>query len=87
MLVSILKNRSLRAFLVISLAAMIAIAVFGFSSSRKASALPSHEVTHYYYDGPDYANEVGVTYVTCYGIERYGQETQYVFTIDGDYCY
>jgi hypothetical protein len=69
------------------LAVLLAVATFiTLSNARKADALPCHEVTHHYYDAPDYANEVGTKYVTCYGIVNYGTETAYVFTEDGDCC-
>ncbi len=68
------------------LAVLLTVAAFTLSHARDASALPCHEVTHHYYDGPDYVNEVGTKYVTCYGITTYGTVTQYVFTEDGDCC-
>jgi hypothetical protein len=68
------------------LVVLLAVAAFTLSNTRKANALPCHEVTHHYYDAPDYANEVGTKYVTCNGITTYGTVTQYVFTEDGECC-
>jgi hypothetical protein len=68
------------------LVVLLAVAAFTLSNRGEASLLPCHEVTHHYYDGPNYANEVGTKYVTCYGITTYGTVTQYVFSEDGDCC-
>lgn len=86
MLRSRIKFLSHRILLAIVLATLMLVVAFVLSPARKVSALPCHEVTHYYYDGPDYANEVGVRYVTCHGVYTFGQVTSYVVSNDGDDC-
>ena len=66
--------------------ALALLALVGSVAGPTVDARPSHMVEHYYYDGPDYANQVGYKWVTCGGVISWGQVTQWVFTIDGDDC-
>jgi hypothetical protein len=57
-----------------------------FQSTPKVSALPCHEVEHYYYSDATYGTQVGYRFVTCHGVYTEGQVTQYVVSFDGDDC-
>jgi hypothetical protein len=57
-----------------------------FGSTEEVSALPCHEVEHYYYDDAIQSNQVGYKWLTCHGTYSWGIVTQYDFVVDGECC-
>ena len=80
------KQRLLTVSFVIAI--LFALSAFGFQyfkNTQKVSALPCHEVEHYYYDST-YSTQVGYRFVTCHGVYTTGTVTPYVVSFDGEDC-
>jgi hypothetical protein len=85
---SIFKNqkRWISIFVLITVISLTTvIGIFYFQCSI-VSALPCHEVEHYYYSDATYGTQVGYRFVTCHGVYTEGQVTQYVVSFDGGDC-
>jgi len=82
------KVRLIRLFLTFVLTALLAVTMLTPNFEQTSHAIPSHEVYHTYYSGPDYGTVVGEKWVLCYGTFNFGTQTQWVVTYDTDnYCY
>lgn len=86
---SVFNVRKNRLIVLISTIVMAIIFIAGgayFQYGSKVSALPCHEVEHYYYSDATYGTQVGYRFVTCHGVYTEGQVTQYVVSFDGEDC-
>ena len=54
--------------------------------TEEVSAMPCHEVEHYYYDDAIQSNLVGYKWLRCTGTYSWGIVAQYDFVVDGECC-